>query len=241
MVRNPAWTRDELILACDLVWQNGWAELCENDPRVRDLSTLLRSLPIHEPRVRDEKFRSLNSVSRKTTDIATRHPDYTGKPTRGGSLDGVVLDDFRSDPAQMHAVADQIRRSAASVVLTIDIAFGGAAVDMDEGVLEGGLLEALYYRRERSPRARKKKIAQFLRHNPRVYCEVCGFDFEAVYGERGKDYIECHHIVPLHVSGETETKLADLILLCSNCHRMVHRGPRWRYTLTSYDRSYPSG
>ncbi|MEV6065568.1 HNH endonuclease [Nocardia sp. NPDC052001] len=166
-------------------------------------------------------------MSRKTTDIATRHPDYSGKRTRGGALDLAVLNDFRAAPAQMQAVAAQIRRSAASGELTVDIAFVDATVESGEGVREGGLLEALHYRRERNPRIKRKKIAQFLRHHRRVHCEVCGFDFEAVYGERGKEYIECHHILPLHVSGETETRLADLILLCSNCHRMVHRGPQW--------------
>jgi predicted HNH restriction endonuclease len=29
---------------------------------------------------------------------------------------------------------------------------------------------------------------------------VCGFDFAQTYGDRGKGFIECHHIVPLHVA-----------------------------------------
>ena len=28
-------------------------------------------------------------------------------------------------------------------------------------------------------------------------CMACGFNFEAVYGDRGKDYIEVHHVKPL--------------------------------------------
>jgi 5-methylcytosine-specific restriction enzyme A len=56
-------------------------------------------------------------------------------------------------------------------------------------------------------------------------CHVCGFNFEEVYGLHGKDYIEIHHIKPLSsikqaVEINPET---DLIPLCSNCHRMVHR------------------
>jgi EVE domain/HNH endonuclease len=56
-------------------------------------------------------------------------------------------------------------------------------------------------------------------------CLACGFNFEAVYGLHGKDFIEVHHIQPLstikqamEVNPET-----DLVPLCSNCHRMVHR------------------
>ncbi|HEX7304188.1 HNH endonuclease, partial [Lentzea sp.] len=58
-------------------------------------------------------------------------------------------------------------------------------------------------------------------------CEVCGFDFESFYGERGKGFAEVHHAVPLHVTGPTTTKLDDLVVLCSNCHRMIHRGKNW--------------
>ena len=58
-------------------------------------------------------------------------------------------------------------------------------------------------------------------------CEVCGFDFESIYGDRGRDYIECHHRTPLHVTGTTKNKLDDLALICSNCHRMIHRTKTW--------------
>ncbi|WP_425546396.1 HNH endonuclease [Amycolatopsis minnesotensis] len=56
---------------------------------------------------------------------------------------------------------------------------------------------------------------------------MCGFDFEHTYGDRGARYIECHHAIPLHVSGETTTRLSNLVLLCANCHRMIHRGAKW--------------
>lgn len=58
----------------------------------------------------------------------------------------------------------------------------------------------------------------------KLECECCGFDFEKTYGEIGKGYIECHHIVPLNkFNFSKETKLNDLALVCSNCHRMLHR------------------
>jgi 5-methylcytosine-specific restriction protein A len=53
------------------------------------------------------------------------------------------------------------------------------------------------------------------------------FDFERVYGPRGADFIECHHRVPLHVTGQVTTRLEDLALICSNCHRMIHRTRPW--------------
>jgi 5-methylcytosine-specific restriction protein A len=45
--RGPTWAKDELILACDLVYRNGWKGIDANDDRVRGLSHLLQQLPIH--------------------------------------------------------------------------------------------------------------------------------------------------------------------------------------------------
>ena len=56
-------------------------------------------------------------------------------------------------------------------------------------------------------------------------CACCGFDFEKVYGERGAGFIEIHHNKPLY-SLEEEiviNPMTDLIPVCSNCHRMIHR------------------
>ncbi|PGQ44865.1 HNH endonuclease, partial [Bacillus thuringiensis] len=73
---------------------------------------------------------------------------------------------------------------------------------------------------ERNIKNRKKAIEI---HG--LNCYACGFNFEEIYGERGKDFIEIHHIKPLSTLEEAividpET---DLVPLCANCHRMVHR------------------
>ena len=58
--------------------------------------------------------------------------------------------------------------------------------------------------------------------NGRILCECCDFDFYKTFGQHGKDFIECHHKV--HIStGQRITTMADLALVCSNCHRMLHR------------------
>ena len=57
-------------------------------------------------------------------------------------------------------------------------------------------------------------------------CQVCDFDFELTYGKWGKEFAEVHHIKPLSelngVKYETDPR-TDLAVLCSNCHRMIHR------------------
>lgn len=57
-------------------------------------------------------------------------------------------------------------------------------------------------------------------------CKACNFDFETRYGEVGKNYIEAHHIVPIATLEKTKVQLnplTDFTVLCSNCHRMIHR------------------
>lgn len=197
-----------------------------HDHRVIELSGLLQLLPIHVEGERNEKFRNPNGVARKTYDIATRHPDYRGKMTNGGALDGEVLHEFLVRPAEMTEAARLIRQG---------ITDGGLQtlppVDDDEldeySAPEGRLLLRRHMARERNKTLRKKKIATVLRQGGTLSCEACDFDFEEAYGDRGAGYIECHHVVPLHEAGEGTTKLSDLALICANCHRMIHRRAPW--------------
>lgn len=228
-MRNPPWEWDELVLACALVMENGWSELREGDIRVTELSDLLHVLPLHPAAVRGGRFRSPGSVSRKTADLATDHPAYQGKPTRGGRLDKEVLGAFLLRPPEMLAAAGRIRTAAAGGGLA------GLADDpgsSDFAAPEGRLLARLHRARERDPRLRRKKIAAVLAAGGTLRCEVCSFSFAEVYGALENGYTEVHHVTPLHVSGSTVTSLQDLALLCSNCHRMCHRsagpGLPWR-------------
>lgn len=61
-----------------------------------------------------------------------------------------------------------------------------------------------------------------------LQCCICEFDFHQTYGELGKGFIECHHILPISESKKRrKTKPEDLALVCSNCHRMLHRKRPW--------------
>jgi predicted HNH restriction endonuclease len=71
-----------------------------------------------------------------------------------------------------------------------------------------------------------KKLA--LEKDKNLCCQACDFSFAKVYGEIGQGFIEAHHTKPLsELSSETETKVQDLVLVCSNCHRMLHRRRPW--------------
>lgn len=57
----------------------------------------------------------------------------------------------------------------------------------------------------------------------RILCECCDFDFIATYGSHGDGFIECHHRIPISTGGKRITETKDLAMVCSNCHRMLHR------------------
>ena len=84
--------------------------------------------------------------------------------------------------------------------------------------LEGKKHEASVTRYERDRGNRKACIAHY-----GYVCQVCGMNFEQVYGELGKDYIEVHHLHPVSQGERKVDPIKDLIPLCSNCHSMIHR------------------
>jgi hypothetical protein len=99
-------------------------------------------------------------------------------------------------------------------------------VDGNFSALEGTSGRVDHLRRERSRELVDRKKHAVLRATHRLECEVCGFDFEGVYGPRGSNFCEVHHLKPLSdVHSEVETRLQDLAIVCSNCHRMLHRVP----------------
>lgn len=94
--------------------------------------------------------------------------------------------------------------------------------------LEGDKKVAFHFYRERNSKLIKAKKHSFIREYGKLFCEVCEFNFQDNYGDRGKDFAEIHHNVPISSSDfMRSTQLDDLSVLCSNCHRMIHRKEPW--------------
>lgn len=93
---------------------------------------------------------------------------------------------------------------------------------------EGSAYDYTGVRYERDPRNRRAAIRI---HG--VSCAACGFNFEERYGSHGLGFIEVHHITPLHMMQEERqvNPETDLVPLCPNCHRMVHRNRAKELTL----------
>lgn len=92
-------------------------------------------------------------------------------------------------------------------------------------VTEGTRQLKSHYRRERSGKLISLKKEQYKKLHGLLRCEICGLSFVEIYPKSlGEDFIEVHHKVPLsQIENFVRTTLDDLLLVCANCHRMIHR------------------
>lgn len=222
-MRNPKWHRDELILALDLFFRHNPLRISKSHEEVVKLSNILNSLPIYSNKPDKKRFRNPNGVYMKLCNFLRFDPEYQGVGLeRGGRLEKEVWDDFSSDPIYLRNVAQGITSGLDLLTVEFD-----DTVDEENEFPEGKVLYRLHKYRERN-RSLVAKAKELAIRKGSLECEVCGFDFFKTYGELGKGYIECHHVVPVsEYSINAKTKVTDLALVCSNCHRMLHRRRPW--------------
>lgn len=222
--RNPPWSRDELILALDLYYRHGGRDPGDTHPDVIALSALLREMAGHAGLV---TFRNPNGVAMKLMNFRSLDPSFTAGGGKGlasaSKLDREVWDEFASD-RQSLAVAAEALRQGIKVGLDEDVLDEIESYEAKEGRVSYRIHKHL--ERDRKVVALRKRDA--LKKHGKLACEACTFDFLATYGARGAGFIEAHHVNPVHAMKDgATTKVSDLVLLCANCHRMVHAAKPW--------------
>lgn len=224
--RNPAWSEDELTLALDLYVKTGGNPTAKDDAVLDALSSTLNKM--YRLNGGSDSgggtLRNRNGVYLKVMNFRRFDPTYLieGKVgmRRGNRLEGGLWAKYEGRAAILANDAEAIMQA----VIVADEAKVAKLppVEPYEGE-EGGVIMRLHKRYERDPKlVREKRKAAAAAGS--LTCEVCGFDFEAMYGELGAGYIEVHHTKPVHtLQPASKTTLADLATLCANCHRMAHR------------------
>ncbi|TCI03059.1 HNH endonuclease [Corallincola luteus] len=227
-MRNPKWSRDELILALDLYFKLGPNNSSATHPAVEELSETLNSLPIHPGASRVDKFRNANGVYMKMCNFLRFDPSYSGSGLKGGGkLEEEIWDEFASNIGLLAETAEIIKSKAGSV--SPPVSEEDEKEEKVDEFPEGRVITKLHIRRERSSTLIKKKKEKVLSDTGALKCEACNFDFKDTYGSDGEGYIECHHNKPLSELKSTQkTKLEDLAVLCANCHRIIHRSRPWK-------------
>lgn len=223
--RNPAWSRDELTLALDLYVKTGGNPTAKDDAALEAVSAVLNKMHRLTGGGGSDTLRNRNGVYLKVMNFRSSDPAYLAQGKvgmqRGNRLESILWAEYNDRLADLATDAEAIRQG----VLAADEAAIAKLPPIEpyEGE-EGGVIMRLHKRYERDPKLVRDKRKAAAAAGP-LTCEVCGFDFEKAYGNLGAGYIEVHHTKPIHtLKPGTKTKLADLALLCANCHRMAHRG-----------------
>lgn len=222
-MRNPNWTKDEILLAIDLYFRVGRKMPSENNPEVASLSMLLNNLGIHPKEKHGDNFRNPDSVAMKIGNIQFYDDHTPGGLPAGSKLDKQMWDEYGSKPEEVRLLAELIKSKRKEVKLEDFI-----NTESDEEFMEGRVIEKIHKKLERSGSAPKRKKEYVLKKKGKLVCEACGFNFEKVYGTLGEGFAECHHQVVLSsLGGVAATRLSDLAIVCSNCHKMLHRKRPW--------------
>jgi len=105
-----------------------------------------------------------------------------------------------------------------------DLRSGVKLPDVDQGAIEGNRKLVSHFRIERAAGLSESKKNAFRRkHGGKLFCECCGRDHRE-YGKHAEAAFEVHHRRPLGATrGSVVTPPRDLAVLCSNCHRVIHR------------------
>ena len=165
-----------------------------------------------------------------TGDLIKDPLDLTGQGdlTRGYCAGNIVS--IKYDTADLPTEADLVRDlnrilNLYATYVAVKNGEVGESEELPDNISSGQ--EAKKYRWHRRAE-RNQKLAADAKKFHGSTCKVCGFNFEQKYGERGKGYIEAHHIVPFadlvkEPEPVTLDPKTDFVVVCANCHRMLHR------------------
>lgn len=170
----------------------------------------------YKPRVQDSRNRQRVdhfSATMGSAQVTVRLPSTTDE------LPGFL--------AKLFTLAEARKR--ADSVSAVSVPFVGEAASEDDEFPEGKVVERVHKSRERNSKLIAEAKRREIDAEGRIKCACCKFDFVETYGEVGREFIEAHHTKPVSSLAEEGdvTLLADIALVCSNCHRMLHRRRPW--------------
>jgi hypothetical protein len=95
------------------------------------------------------------------------------------------------------------------------------------GALEGVMREVQSYRRSRSKRLRNAAL-----HRAAGCCEACDVAFGTMLKGRGSHVLQVHHVDQLALRDHPSvTKVEQLVVVCANCHLLIHADAKNAMTL----------
>ena len=204
---NASFTRDEVILALDVLYRNGGVAPLADSAEMQSLSELLHKLPIHPLGTRKKDFRTPTGVQAQISRYQHRYSYMVG------AMFYEIDAEFENRHEELHLIADAIRRNVESFNQTI---FGDPLEG--DGFPEGMLLGHLHRIVETRDSA---KLSSGNR------CEICQIDTMEIY-PGCPSLMTMHLTVPITaLDGKKRYKASEFITVCPNCHAALHRRRPW--------------
>lgn len=207
------WSRDEIILALDVLEQHDTKELSLTSTPIVELSRILNKLPIVPISKRKDYFRNCAGVRQQLL----RFYSSAMKGLKASHINQQFYDvhmEFQGKQEYLHQIATAIRRNADSFS---QIGFG--TVEETCSFPEGALLGHLH--RYIEARDLPPKLASI------ETCQICGISLSDIYD--GILHIEGHlTVLPTDLVVHTTYKAENFISVCPNCHAALHRLRPWR-------------
>lgn len=212
-MKNPKWTRDELILALDLYVELANRNIDSGNPKIIELSNILNRLPEAEEKRVNEKFRNPKGVAMKLSNFRRFDPNHTGKGLeRGGKLEEVIWNEFFGHNDRLRNAAQAIKATAAPrpYILQADDAADNIAAEDRGDYLNNGRDERDIVNRQIKARRGQASFRNSLFDR---YGEVC-----MVTGCTIKHLLEAAHINPYR--GENDNHPNNGLILRSDIHTL---------------------
>jgi Rad3-related DNA helicase len=163
----------------------------------------------------------LDTPTAWATVVVPRIP-YERPVVLDGEVESSFLDTRNTAVRRMRQVAGRGLRSpnAMCKLYVLDGRYGNIAAFVPQrfqgawqsrGFLEGRRVELTLSKVERDPTVRRKALSHY-----GMQCMACGFE------PKSTNQLDVHHLNPVAQGGERLTGLADVAVLCANCHRLAH-------------------
>lgn len=210
-MKSASFTRDEVILALDVLYSSKKGKVTADSDEIKELSMLLNRLPIHPIENRRADFRSPTGI---TAQLMRFHLSWLSGEKRKnvGTLFFNVAFEYEDRINELHSIANAIRKNE-----KVFLSLFGAPLE-DDGFPEGILLGHLHRIIEQRDGARL---------TIKDHCEVCNNRPVLCYRNTGP-LLQNHLIIAPTLMDYSKKYGANCFLtVCPTCHAALHRYRPW--------------
>lgn len=222
-MKNPDWTKEELVLALDLYFKLEHGQMHGTNPAVIQLSKDLKALGVHSDIANPVAFRSVNSVSLKLANLKRLDKNFSGIGMKGGSnIEKAVWAEYSSNRDLLTREAEVIRRKYLQPKATE----GSKELKTEEPASSySSEFKFLIHRNlDTNPITRRLKINAVRNEGQDLKCTVCNLDFISFYGQIGVDALEIHYAEAIEEPVEQQSiQIGKYAIVCSNCHEILDK------------------